>query len=94
MGGLPTRAAGHQRYAGRLGRGLMRRRGDRCEQHSSAERQQSPHLHVGRHFAMARIVASMSFRPAVSELATYAPSRGLYHHPHAHPPLKAQKRFA
>ena len=39
---LPTRAAGHQRYAGRLGRGLIRRRGDRCEQHNSAERQQSP----------------------------------------------------
>ena len=33
-GGLSTRA-GHQRYAGRLGRGLIRRRGDRCGQHSS-----------------------------------------------------------
>ena len=32
--GLSTRAAGHQRYAGQLGRGLIRRRGDRCEQYS------------------------------------------------------------
>ena len=32
--GLSSRAAGHQRCAGRLGRGLIRRRGDRCEQYS------------------------------------------------------------
>ena len=31
---LSSRAAGHQRCAGRLGRGLIRRRGDRCEQYS------------------------------------------------------------